>query len=333
MFSRQSIWLPLVATLLISSCFALPHAVAQQTEEQEPGYLGIIADDQRTNGTGVRVLKVLPGGPAEAGGLEVADLITAINEKQVRNMQDMAEAILGSKAGDVLQFEVTRNEKPETARVELGRRPPPTERRFPEFGEIPADASNDTESVEQGSQLWLGVRAVDVTDEDQQRLGRPGLKGAKVTEVVTNSPASEAGLVVGAVIVTLDDQRVTGSRALIDAVRAAEPGAKHSIAYYDLSGSLVQNDVALRFKGTPPVATSPPRDLPPTNDKPTGTESFVLPPPVEDSPVGNPVDSLERRVSRLEEQLSRIEQLLQKLVPQENSAPAEQPPRDAPKVP
>lgn len=333
MISRQSIWLPLFALLLVSPWFSGNDAVAQQTAVGEPGYLGIIADDQRTNGTGVRLLKVLPEGPAEKGGLEVADLITAVNQKQVRNMQDMAEAIMGSQAGDELLFEVIRSEEPETVRVELGRRPPPNERRFPQFGEIPAEAPADSETVDRGSQLWLGVRAVDASTEDQTRLGRPGLRGAAVTEVVENSPASEAGLEKGAVIVTLDDQRITGSRLLIDTVRAASPNTKHTMAYYDPSGSLVQTDVALRFRGTPPVADSIPGDLPLPDDGPTEPDSFDLPSPQGNTPTRDATDSLEQRVGRLEAQLSRIEQLLMKLVPPETPEPAEEKPRDPPKVP
>lgn len=329
---RPSLCLPLLATLLLTAVGLTSNAAAQEpATDEDAGYLGVIADDQRTEGQGVRLLKVLPGGPAEIGGLEVADLITSINDKQVRTMQDMAEAIVGTKVGDELQFEVVRREQPQMVIVTLGRRPPPEERRFPEFGEIPADATADSEMSNRGTQLWLGVRAVDATPEVQRRLNRPGLSGAEVTEVIENSPAAEAGLEVGTVIVSLNDAQIGGSRDLIDAVRTASPSGEHTMGYYNLSGTLVRNNVPLRARGNPSApAEVRPRLAP---DEP-GT--FDLPSPdAEATAVPSEFQMLEERVTQLEVQLDRIELLLQQLLPAaEAEPPLETPvPLEAPIVP
>lgn len=332
---RPSSWLPLLATLLLAVTIFTSESAAQEAAgEDDAGYLGVIADDQRTEGQGVRLLKVLPGGPAEQGGLEVADLITSINGNEIRTMQDMAEAIVGTKAGDELQFEVVRREQPQMVIVTLGRRPPPEERRFPDFGEIPADAPADSEMANPASQLWLGVRAVDVTPEVQRRLNRPGISGAEVTEVIENSPAAAAGLEVGAVIVSLNDARIAGSRDLIDAVRTATPGGEHTISYYNLSGSLVKTDVPLRSRAPAPgPAEVRPRlapDEPGTFDLPSPADEAAAP-----GQVPSPVQMLEQRVTQLEEQLERIELLLEQLLPAESAEPPLEPPvqLEAPVVP
>ena len=67
---------------------APPKAAATQPphEPQEPGYLGVLADDKDDRGRGVRVLKVVPGGPADQAGLKPQDLITRLGGVPVRQM-------------------------------------------------------------------------------------------------------------------------------------------------------------------------------------------------------------------------------------------------------
>jgi len=329
--TRRSPWLPRLLTLFVAFTVAIPAAPAQEPAVDEaPGYLGVIADDQQTGGRGVRILKVLPGSPAEAGGLQVADLVTSINGKQVRGIQDVGEVITGSHVGDSLQFEVIRNDRPESATVVLGRRPAPGERRFPQFGQIPQGQPADSEAARGGPQLWLGVRAVNVTSDVQRRLNRPGLSGAVVTEVADDSPASEAGLAAGAVIVALDGERISDSRDLIYAVRAATPNEAHTIEFYQPSGERVQNSVLLRFKGTPPVADTTPNELPPEGTPLPEPDGLVLPPPAEDPLAENPIEALQQRVARLETQLTEIERLLRTLVAEENAKPPADEPDELP---
>ena len=56
----------------------IPQADARR-DAREPGYLGLVGDDRRDRGAGVRVVRVVEGSPAAAAGIEVGDLITAID--------------------------------------------------------------------------------------------------------------------------------------------------------------------------------------------------------------------------------------------------------------
>jgi len=94
---------------------------------REKGYLGITVDDRRDQRHGVRVSKVVPGGPADKAGIRPHDLITSLGGVPVRRMEEMA-AILGRIApGDVLQFEVLRDAERHRLEVTFGRRPSETE--------------------------------------------------------------------------------------------------------------------------------------------------------------------------------------------------------------
>lgn len=110
-----------------------PATVAQA---EEPGYLGIIADDRDTQGRGVRLTDVLPSGPAAKAGLQVGDLINSIDGVQVRSLDDMAKVMAGRVVNEEVSFVATRGIEAVRVDVVLTKRPPPEERRFANFGRI-----------------------------------------------------------------------------------------------------------------------------------------------------------------------------------------------------
>ena len=72
---------------------------------------------------------------------------------------------------------------------------------------------------------WLGVTLEDVTEEAAFELGLPGgLEGALILAVVPDSPADEAGLEVGDVVMAIDGDEVTGADALIEELRKSDVG-------------------------------------------------------------------------------------------------------------
>jgi hypothetical protein len=96
-----------------------PHAPGNA----EPGYLGVVADDQKDRGRGVRLLDVYRGSPAENAGLLRQDLVTAIAGTRVRQMTDMSDMLGTIAAGQSVDFELLREGKPQKVRVTLGQRP------------------------------------------------------------------------------------------------------------------------------------------------------------------------------------------------------------------
>jgi len=92
----------------------------------QPGYLGLVADDKKDRGRGLRVLDVRPDGPAEKAGIRKHDLITALAGVQVRQMAEMADILELFPAGDTLTVDILRAGKPQKVKVTLGRRGPRT---------------------------------------------------------------------------------------------------------------------------------------------------------------------------------------------------------------
>jgi putative serine protease PepD len=76
---------------------------------------------------------------------------------------------------------------------------------------------------------WLGVKSSDLSDDQADRLGR---SGARIDEVDPGSPAADADLHVGDVIVAVDgDRNISSSSDLVVALRRHHPGDSVGINY------------------------------------------------------------------------------------------------------
>src|SRR5688572_19904380 len=133
---------------IVSSSTALAQPLLDKVEDQvrrqtaedaatEPGYLGLIGDSRQEAGRGVRILEVLPGGPADSAGLKADDLIVSANDQPLRNEDDLADVVEPLGPGENVAFTVDRAGVPTDLIVRLGKRPPPDQRRFQQFGKVP----------------------------------------------------------------------------------------------------------------------------------------------------------------------------------------------------
>lgn len=211
---------------------AIKQGAAKQGQPAEPGYLGMIGDDSTSGGRGVSVVEVYPGQAAATAGLRVGDLVTRIDGREVRSMDDMA-AVLGDKApGAKLTFTVQRDAAAKDLRVTLRTRStsgapavnelpapdplPPTSSPLPETPPPPQP------SLDAPPRPRLGVRTVPVTPEVQRQHRLPDANGAHVVSVAIDSPAAKAGVPLGAVITAVDDLPVRSPEELAAAVRSAD---------------------------------------------------------------------------------------------------------------
>jgi len=83
-------------------------AAGDENGGAQPGYLGVIADDRKEDGKRVRVTEAVANGPAAKGGLKPDDLITAIDDLPVKNLEDMTDILAGRHAGAIVKFSVVR---------------------------------------------------------------------------------------------------------------------------------------------------------------------------------------------------------------------------------
>ncbi len=84
----------------------------------------------------MRIVEIETAGPAENGGLKEDDLITKINDTPIHSTADMGKVVEPLPVGSRVTFEVDRAGKKQTFQITLGKRPPPDQRRFPQFGQV-----------------------------------------------------------------------------------------------------------------------------------------------------------------------------------------------------
>ena len=100
-----------------------PGANAPAAKPQGQAWLGVVADDEKDRGRGVRVMEITPDGPAAKAGFLQQDLITSVGGIRVRQMSELADMLELYSPGDKVAFEVQRDAKPQKLEVTLGQRP------------------------------------------------------------------------------------------------------------------------------------------------------------------------------------------------------------------
>ena len=109
--------------------FAVPsNTVSQVVPRLESGgtisrpYLGV-STQASIAASGAEVAAVVPGGPADTGGLRDGDIIVNVGGKEVLAPEDISTAIESRKPGDQVPIEIQRAGAAQTLHITLGKRP------------------------------------------------------------------------------------------------------------------------------------------------------------------------------------------------------------------
>ena len=110
--------------------FAVPisvaHGIAQQIVAGTPietAYLGVTGEDATGGQAGALITEIVASGPASESGLQVGDLVTAVDAQGVRSMSDLAARIRSYSPVDDVVLDVVRNGESINVTVTLGARP------------------------------------------------------------------------------------------------------------------------------------------------------------------------------------------------------------------
>jgi len=188
--------------------FAIPTQIVRPTVEAlirdgkvSHGYMGLgITDvtpenakffDSKDN-RGAIVTQVEAGSPASKAGLKVGDLITSINGKEISDAGDLQVKVGQTAPGTTIKLQVLRDGK--------GMDFPVTLEKMGTRDKGEEEASNS----ESGKPRW-GLGLSDMTPDVRQQLDvSEDVKGAVVERVLPGSPADNAGLRPGDVILSVN---------------------------------------------------------------------------------------------------------------------------------
>ncbi|MBC8047569.1 MAG: PDZ domain-containing protein [Fimbriimonadaceae bacterium] len=85
---------------------------------EERGFLGVIIDDM-DNDAGVKISDIVEESAAEEIGLKAGDIINSIDGKEMKNYDDVLEAIQNKKPGDVINVNYSRDGKTNDVKATL----------------------------------------------------------------------------------------------------------------------------------------------------------------------------------------------------------------------
>ncbi len=203
--------------------FAIPINLARNIAEQivntgrvERGFMGVGPQDlteelasQFGAEKGTIISEVSPDSPAERAGLKPGDVITKVNNTEIRDSRHLLLTVGQFKPDTPVTVEYLRDGKRATAKVKLGRRPES------------ADTLEDSGPAA-GADVGVlnGVGVGDITAEMRDQLQLPArIKGALITSVDPDSPSGRQGLSEGDIILELDRKPVSNAD---EAVRLSE---------------------------------------------------------------------------------------------------------------
>jgi serine protease Do len=221
--------------------FAIPSEVAETVTKQlisggkiERGYIGAtiqnftaeMAEAQGLeNQKGAIVADISAGGPSARAGVQVGDVVVAVNGVTVKSSSDLTRQVARVRAGENLRLDVIRDGKKRTVDVRSGVRPSEKEL-----------AANDNTGGGPGARPGapgapaarapvLGMSLSPLDEPARNRLNLPAeVRGALVDNVDQTSDAGTKGLRRGDVITLVNGRAVvapTDFAAIVDAAKKA----------------------------------------------------------------------------------------------------------------
>ncbi len=219
--------------------FAIPTQIVKPTVDAlirngkvEHGYMGIgISDVTPENSKffdlkkaeGAVVTQVEPDSPGSKAGLKTGDVITGVNGQNVSDAGALQVEIGQKQPGTTIKLDVMRNGKSETIPVTL-------EAMGKKSGEVEGNAAN-------GKPRW-GIGLSDLTPDVRQQLQAPqDVKGAVVGQVTPGSPADNAGLQRGDIILEVNRKPVRSAADAAQDLKNIPAGQDALVLVYSDGGN------------------------------------------------------------------------------------------------
>ncbi|MGH7321713.1 MAG: DegQ family serine endoprotease, partial [Candidatus Rokuibacteriota bacterium] len=158
-------------------------------------------------GDGVLVADVMPGSPAEAGGLKSGDVILELEGQKTPEVPDLQRVVADIPPGNTARVTILREGKRETREIKIGEMP----------ADEPVVAARSTER-------W-GLSVQPITPELARQFNLSAATGVLVSEVDEGSPAARAGLRPGDVILEVNRRRVRDVASFEEALSRSEQDA------------------------------------------------------------------------------------------------------------
>ena len=140
---------------------------------------------------GALVADVTKGGPSDKGGIKRGDVIVGFDGTEVKESKDLPFLVASTRVGKSVTVEVIRKGQRKSLEIRIG-----------ELKE-----EKEPQAVSE-MRPYLGMTVEELTPELAEKLGQSEVRGLVVVQVDDNTPAAEAGIRPGDIILEVDQVSV-----------------------------------------------------------------------------------------------------------------------------
>jgi serine protease Do len=178
-----------------------------------------------TNAAGAVVSQIEPGSPGAKAGMKVGDVITQLDGREVSDAGALQVEVGQKNPGTTIHLQVMRDGKSVEIPVTL------------EAMGSRDKSDRETADAGQGKPRW-GIGLADITPEMREQLQAPrDLHGAVIQQVQPGSPADNAGLQSGDVIVEVDRKPVQSAADVRKALGSVPKGQDALVLVWSNGGN------------------------------------------------------------------------------------------------
>jgi len=184
---------------------------------------------------GVLIELVAPNGPAAKAGMKADDIIVAMNDRPVKNGEELVNKVADLPIGSKALLTVDRNGKRLDFKVDVQERAV-VWKENPQFADILPEEPEHSKEV---TQAKFGITIMRLTDKERQDLGIEEKAGVKVVSVDPGSFADDIALQENDAILSINRQPVSSPADVMRVQSTLKPGqsvALHIVRSGTVSG-------------------------------------------------------------------------------------------------
>jgi serine protease Do len=222
--------------------FAIPAETAKnvttrlmQGQTIERGYVGVSIQNIPEGGVGALGLpagtkgayvgEVTPDGPALKAGVQVGDVVTQVNGRNIDGSSELRRLVAATEAGQTVRFTILRDGRRQEITIRAAKRPSDEE--------LESTSGGDNQPPVPGASSGVTVEGMKVTPLNAAARQRFGLsddvQGVVVTETVPGSKAAQLGIPAGSVIQRANNQVIASPADLERAIAAARAAGRPGV--------------------------------------------------------------------------------------------------------
>ncbi len=179
---------------------------------------------------GIVIVDIVDDSPADEAGLRKKDIVIEFNGHKIGPDERLSDYVREMEIGDETEIVVLRKGEEKRLPIEIGKKPNAAWRNNYHWQDA-QHFFNDALALSFTNRGYIGISIQDLNEQLGDYFGVVDGDGVLVTEVFEDSPAEEAGLKAGDVIVAANNGPVTDTDDLRDILSDFEGGDTVTIEY------------------------------------------------------------------------------------------------------